>query len=264
MKTRILSVSLVAVLFAGLLGGVATAGVHGAGVFQGVAEVGNWFFSTCDKEGLGDPAGRGLYAPLFAPADRNELGTYSLTTGFDALAVPAGSTQPGLFTGTFDVCGWITTALPGTGIGGSCGTSKGFDGHGRATGFDADARKLDLKVFDISWKQAAGGVLPVTASYEEYDNSGTKTGKRGTIAVLVAVFPVGTTVANCFDSTSDGVQQFTTVGAFTLFQPYAPLGKGGGHLFPRGPEKRCLENGPDNKTGPKPNEGPCPGPGAGK
>lgn len=228
--------ALVGALFVGLMSLPASANTNEAGVFTGLADVGKTFLSAddCDKSGQATVVGRGLYVVGSAnDLTRERQGAWHLETVTS--------------TGTvLEACGWLGP-LDGTvvvkdpepfgdrtnGVGPACGASKGHNGMGEMR--NAAGTPL-RKLFDLGWKNAVGGLLPVTGHYQEYSPSGSNTkGKKGTVAAQV----VAQGGQRCLDP--DGAQQFEVVGAYELVNVNTSQ-----FQAPKIQRKQCKETDPDD------------------
>lgn len=260
MRTRSLVAALLATLMVGSLAAPAVASTAGVASFTGTASVGHWFRSAapCDKDGTGVVEGEGLYFPLVVERDRS--GVWSLNTVFSFTGQSRGTMLSGPVGGFLDVCGQLDREAAG--LGAACGASKGFAGRGRARE-DAASRQVDLKLYDVGWKEAVGGVLPVVGGYEEYGTDTVTKGKSGSFVALVRVAPGS--LAEADEGVRDcagldgrnGAKEFAAAGSAVFLPAGVDLGKG-----PSG--KQCREDGPADKTAEPPPVTSCPTPGPGK
>lgn len=215
MRGRLRVPFLLATTIAALFGPSAGADVAVVGALAGTASVGQWFTgvdaSTCDQAGEGVTGGRGVSPILSAPYSRE--GSWRLSASLLSSGVEDG--ELGVHQGTIHICGRLNPA-PLADSGPFCGVSKGFDGQGRAFGFDqVSGGLLDLRLYDFGWKQQVGSILPVVGNFEQRADTGAGTGLRGTAVALVAVSPSADTLDECAGlGSDDGVQAFEVAATF--------------------------------------------------
>lgn len=233
MKKRILGGLLAALFIVGLMAPAASASVNGVAVFEGVADVGTNFSPPCTKDG-GTASGTGLeVVPSSAPH------TWSLSAPFNFVGSSQNAT-PGLYTGDFDVCGWMAGPLGQNIVGASCTTTKGYGGQGLAT-----AGPIKIKLFNIGWKAAVGSLLIVNGNYQEYASNGTKKAKFGTILAVVGASPLAVPPAvppvPCLPGSP--AEEFTIVGAAVLLNGGPMLNKENSPILDPLDSKACNKSG---------------------
>ena len=200
-------VAVVAALLVVLSGPPASAGINDVGVLTGTAEVGKtfWAGNDCDKTGVANVVGRGLYV-VGTPEDqgREAQGAWHLDTVVAPRAV------------RLEVCGWLD-ALAGTedfqwpgqadprtkGIGAACGASRGHSGMGEYGPVGAPFAKL----MHLGWN-GVGPLVPVTGQYQEYIGGGPAKGKKGSVLAQLQLTGGGGSCA----TGPNGAQSFTVVG----------------------------------------------------
>lgn len=257
MRARNSILTVVVVLLVGAFALPAAATIHVVGALVGTAEVGQWFTSDepCNSLGEGKPQGSGVAPITDAPYSRE--GAWHLRT--DLLTVGQSAEEPGVFTGTVELCGRLDRE-PVTQTGAVCGISKGFDGQGRAFVFEQlVGSTVELLLYDFGWKEQAGAILPVIGNFTRLDQFGTPTSDLGTAIALVAVSPTLDNGERCFGLIeSNGVKAFEVVAAFALASgAQADWNDLTELVLPKSGEnaKSCFADGPDSKTGPAPSSG---------
>lgn len=231
-----------ALLLVATLAGPAAALGNAVGAFDGVAQVGKWFDTSvdtdgCDKNGFAIPTGRGLYFP---GVDGQKLPDQSYGEGTvprrenngvfafqSSTLVAVGQSQAGdgVFTGFVNVCGYLSH-VPNTlakkenrhsGLGAACGASKGHHGKGLAHIVNvATGAVADLKLYDIGWKAAVGGALPILGGYQEYHP--TKPVKKDKFGTIMGVVNARGGALDCAGEANNGngAQSFAVDGEFEL------------------------------------------------
>jgi len=225
--TRMVAVALAAVTFASMLAAPAKADIGDSGLIliTGNATVGKNFKPTapCTKQGLGEPQGKGLVfpAPVGSKANNKEA-VYSLVT---MVTIISGSAPVGSPNGTLNVCGRIKANAAG--IGASCLSSSGWGGLGKLIS------SRTYKLYNVGWRSAVGGVLPVDGNYRKIpstDDKDTWLKKEGTFAgVVVATGGLECAEEKCSDpkfcspdpdgTERDGATTFGVVGEVETFMP---------------------------------------------
>lgn len=238
----------------------AAADTTGTGTFSGNMAIGKWFASTCNKDGVGDPTGRGLYMkgtttiPGVANGDdtREEDGVWRLTGTGNA----TGNNQGGAFAGTLALalCGHLGPIVdPGPnrfdGIGANCLLHKGHHGKGVAT----FANGQMVKLYDVGWKIAVGGWVPFTGRYQEYvddssnPNTAQKKQKFGTVVGL-ALLQGGAGclgLKNALTNNGNGAQQAAVVGTIKFVNTAGVEPP----TVPKATQKHCKNSGPAARVG---------------
>lgn len=256
-RTRVVGLVLAASLLISMLAAPANAEpLQGlTGVFTGTASVGKWFQTVCDKNGLGQPTGRGLYAPKpfslkpLGPANddhqREKNGTWQFSGDGNAVGIlnpkSEGGGGEGIFAIDIDACGYLdrmagTSAVNADkgpryrGIGAACGASKGHHGLGKVTAINlVNGSTQSGKLQQLGWKFSIGGLIPLLGDLVTYENDDVTKKKKFQIIALVnadgafpcvGLKPTGNVLSPLCTQLDcnggNGAQIFSIVGAFKV------------------------------------------------
>lgn len=225
----------------------------------GNATVGKWFGDgpgedcTKDTADTATPGGKGLYL-VGTPLDkaRERHGVWQISA-----PITYWTDKGEMGMGMLHACGWLDAIMvpdanPDTngrfdGIGAACGASKGFGGRGWVE--DATGMKL-VKLSDLGWKNAVGGLLPVNGNFTEYDPDGSKNGKTGAVKAEIQATG-GNLSTDCLGLTNvdangkaNGAQNFFVNGTFELINGVF------GEKTPNDPNGDGVEEFPKDNSGP--------------